>query len=425
MSGRIVQIDGCDVAVGLDWHRAGVSFVKLPFAFSAAGQGRVELMEWRASTDDLSFLTVPPLIQFIAPHIEEGDHYASVVVGFNDGTAWRAHFKGARAIMDTERLFESHNVALQDTITANLSLHREIYVYGLSRDLCDGLDVRQIKAPLISMVALGQAVAITPVRSISRRALLWSAALVVIAIGTLQYLPSLIEERSVTTAVTSEPEVVHTEWYLTPENLLKGCLSAHAQEWPRALGWNTNARGCDAPQSGSEDIYAWQIQHPLTNAQTGNAEPARILRARMASFMYQTWPFEKSISETTARASRRIEVDWIEAAEHDQMPTREAVVTLDGATRAAFSTALEDAFAGVLNDISVISIPREDNTSEGLVRLSISARLSPDEVAERIAPLRGISLQSVTWNADQFLELVLDNQPQIVARPKGVLRNAY
>lgn len=428
MTARLVHIDGADVIVGLDWRQAGGRLSSLPLTYGAAGQGRIAWGSWRASVTDPALIEKSPLLAIVAARLADDDRSVCAVVGFDDGSAWMALFKAGRAVFGAERFFESQEAAARAALEAATSrMGSALYVYGVDATLFGDADVTEIDAELVSEGALTAAPRVTSILTISRKAVLY-AGLGVLGVTCAAIGASLLLNRG--TAIV-QPEVPYvlparSAWVLPADHFLASCLAAHEGEWPNALGWETRDRGCTAPTPGSHDATAWRVQYPLTNSANGNAEPARILRARMAEMIYAPWPFEKSITEEAARAARPIPVTWTpETSVSEEEMTPEAVAAPD---IDALTADIEDVFAGVLDELTMIPAVTSENTDgtetiAAPASITLKLRAAPEELGARLSRLPQIAVTSVSWGSAQPVTLTITPERQRLMLPEGETPN--
>lgn len=169
---------------------------------------------------------------------------------------------------------------------------------------------------------------------------------------------------------------------------VRGCLAAHAEEWPSVPGWRALSRGCKV-NGPDMPAVAWR---------TFQLDSMRnmIIAQRVAEMMYRDWPHRMGITEGQLSTETDIALIWSEASPSD--PALPALV------RQA-----EDAFVGIERAIIVAG-----EGPDTVVTLSSDAPL-PD-VLTRVARLDGYWIDSVE-QSETGTELTLRTPPQPLILP--------
>lgn len=361
MSAQLATYHGIKVGVGFSWQLrdapAGLQRIK----FGARGQGYVTFNNQTADINAVTLLGRVPLSWIVGQLIKEQQGISAVVLVLDDGRHFGVHIEQGVPLVEPEHLFDDSQSAMEWAIQSKRSSFADvIFVAADFLDLARTVDTGVSPHVLpefgtLDEEILAAAPQVQPYRIITNKSIGIAGLAVGVVAAGIMALPFAVE------AFWSKPDAQEVTEFIPTVDLAvdmddfaQTCVNALGDEWPGVPGWKVARAGCALPGAPRPigDMNAAVAWKEYERAALFAAIPASgITSARMASYMFQQWPFEKRVIEGQILAARPIDLSW-------------QVFAMSDVALPEFRTRVENAFASVLaadlpQNLSVQSDPAQ------------------------------------------------------------------
>lgn len=374
MVAQLSTYQDLEVGVGFSWQLRDAPTGLQSVKFGAQGQGFVSFNDRTAELTAVSLLGKPPLSWIVGQLIKDQQGISAVVLMLDDGSHFGVHIEHGIPLVEPEHLFDDSQSAIEWAVQSKRSSFADaIFVpadfLDLARTVDTGVspealpDLGTLDEDTFAAAPQGQSYRIISGKSVGAA----GCAVGVMAAGIWLY--PFVSEAYFSKPVEQEVTVVSATIDLAVDmnDFAQTCTNALRAEWPGVPGWTVARTGCSLPGVPRPigDINTAVAWKEYARQQQFSAIPSSgITSARMASYMFQQWPFEERVIEGQILAARPIDLSW------QIFEPSETVLP-------EFRTRVENAFVSVLAEDLPQTLSMESNAfqrpqTSGTVKLKTS-----------------------------------------------------
>ncbi len=345
MSAQLATYHGIKVGVGFSWQLRDAPVGLQRIKFGARGQGYVSFNNQTADINAASLLGRVPLSWIVGQLIKDQQGISAVVLLLDDGRHFGVHIEQGIPLVEPEHLFDDSQSAMEWAIQSKRSSFADaIYVAADFLDLARTVDTGVSPQVLPEFGTLDEEILeaapqVQPYRIITNKSIgVAGFAVGAMAAGIMAF-PFAVEmfggKPDAQDDITFVPTV---DLAVDMNDFAQNCVNALRDEWPGVPGWKVAKFGCALPGAPRPigDMNAAVAWKEYERVELFAAIPASgITSARMASYMFQQWPFEERVIEGQILAARPIDMSW-------------QVFAMSDVALPEFRTRVENAFASVL-----------------------------------------------------------------------------